>query len=305
VQPKITLSRSDENAATCKVIIEAAKGQGAFTQVAAFTSGLRDMTITPNVDISSVVSGSAKIAVRLRIVPEPGEFSDIRLFEAKRDEFVLPVFRFAASPKKCLTEVQLVSDYDANGEQSLQFVRSARGLQEVRYYVADGVLYRAQRELGSPSWQAAAMAKSMVYFGCEFQNKYDEDDDEGEGRLAALQSYWLEADSVPPYVTVTVSTIPLSGPKQLARLAAGISADGDTIRVVSTRPFVLGNPRRQFIKIGKEWISYADLANDRFTGCIRGRRGTTPSAHEKGADVIGAETFWVNIPIPAWGYRNR
>lgn len=306
VQPKITLSRSDVNAATCKVIVEAAKDQGAFTQVATFTSGLRDMTITPNVDISSVVSGSAKIAVRLRIVPEPGKLSDIKLFEARQDEPVRPIFRFAASPRECLTEVQLVSDYDANSEQSLQFARSARGLQEVRYYVADGVLYRAQRELGSPSWQAAAMAKSIAYFGCEFQNKYDDGgDDEGEKRLAAFQSYWLEADSVPPYVTVTVSTIPLSGPKQLAHLAAGISADDETIRVAGTRPFVLGNPRRQFVKIGAEWIRYAGLENDRFTGCVRGERGTTPSAHEKGSDVIGAETFWVNIPIPAWGYRNR
>ncbi|MFH1731018.1 MAG: hypothetical protein ABIF82_05115, partial [Planctomycetota bacterium] len=130
-------------------------------------------------------------------------------------------------------------------------------------------------------------------------------EDEDAKRLAALQPYWLEADSVPPYVTVTVSTVPLSGPKQLARLAAGISAGDETIRVASTRPFVLGNPRRQFIKIGKEWISYAGLESDRFTGCVRGGRGTTPSAHEKGADVIGAETFWVNIPIPAWGYRNR
>ena len=305
VQPRITLVRSDGGAATCSVIVEAAEDQGGFTQVAAFTSGLRDMVITPNVDISAAVSGGRKVTVRLRIVPEPGSVSDIKLFEARRNEAVRPVFRFAVSPKECQTGVQLVSEYGAGG-QELTFVRSDRGLEGVRYTVIGDTLHRAQRAFGASSWDSAPMAKGIAYFGCEFQNKYERGgDDEGEIRTEALQRYWHEADSVPPYVTVIVSTVPLSGPKQLAHLRSAISATDESIPVDSTRPFVVGNPPQQFIKIGGEWIRYTEIEDRRFTGCVRGERGTIASDHDKRSDVIGAETFRLNISIPAWGYRNR
>ena len=307
VQPKIALRRSAGCAATCELIVEVSKDAGAFTKLATFTGGLRDQTITPNIDISPAVSGGRDVTVRLRIVPKGEAGPEIRLFEAAKDDPIRPVFRFAASPRKCLTGTDLVSDYHEDGSQFITFVRSSRGLQEVAYSVQDGALYRKWREFGTgASWQGAPLAEGIVYFGCEFQNQYRRGgEDEEKRRQDAVQAYWLEADSVPPYVTVVVSTVPLSGARQYTNLAAGISASDETVPVDSTRLFVLGSSRRQFIKIGREWISYAGYDRRRFTGCARGQRGTLPAPHSKGAEVVAAETFRVNIPIPTWGYRNR
>jgi hypothetical protein len=206
-----------------------------------------------------------------------------------------------------LTGIQLVCDLGSGGV--LTFVRSDRGLQNIAYAVEGDTLVRLQRDVGGAApWNDAPMAKGIAYFGCEFQNKYElggTADEEKKRREDAVQPYWVEADSVPPYVTVVVSTIPLSGAKRLAILPAAISADDDTIRVDSTRSFVEANEQQQFIKIGGEWISYDKLTADSFTGCVRGVRGTIPADHGKGAEVIGAETFRLNISIPAWGYRNR
>ena len=308
VQPRITLARSDDGAATCTVIVEAAKDGGTFRPIQTFDSGINEMDITPSVDVSEAVSGGTKVTVRIRIVPKVGKTSDVKLFEAKQDEPVRPVFRFAASPKKCVTGIQLVSDYGAPGNTLvLMFVRSESGLENVLYFVEDNTLVRLQRDLdGGGAWNKVPIAKGIVYFGCEFQNKYELGGaDEEKAQLDAVQPYWVEADSVPPYVTVIVSTIPLSGAKRLAILPAAISADDDTITVDSTRSFVEANEQQQFIKIGDEWISYDKLTADSFIGCIRGVRGTKPADHSKGAEVIGAQTFRLNISIPAWGYRNR
>ena len=305
VQPRITLARSEDGAPTCRVIVDAAKDEEDFTPFGILDGGSHDVTVTPSVNVSDAVSGGKKITVRIRVVPDEGKVSDVKLFEAKQDEPVRPVFRFAASPKKCLTGIQLICDLGSRG--LLMFVRSDRGLQDVIYVVDDNTLVRLQRDVGDigPD-NKAQMAKGIAYFGCEFQNKYElGGDDEEEIRIEALQRYWVEADSVPPYVTVIVSTVPLSGPKRFANLSAAISATDKTIRVGSTRSFVGGNPSQQFIKIGNEWISYTELKADRFTGCVRGVRGTMPSDHDKGSAVIGAETFRLNISIPAWGYRNR
>ena len=310
VQPKIRLSRSDSFAATCKLIIEAKKDSGGFQNVAEFASGPRDQTITPNVDISSVVSGGEEITVRLRIsAPVAGQQSDIKLFEAKENDPVRPVFRFAVSPKKCLTSVDVVSDYGDGASQYLVFVRSARGLEEVAYFVDDDTLYRTQRDAvggsgtlfdaGFSPQGGTGIAKGIVYFGCNFPGQAP------PGQDPRMQLYWREADSVPPFVQAVVATVPLSGAKTTASLWNGISATDDSIRVDSTRPFVVGDEARRFIKIGAEWISYTRLEKNRFLGCVRGVRGTVPAPHGKGDVVIGAETFYVNIPIPAWGYRSR
>jgi len=310
VQPKFTLARSEGFAPTCKLVIEARKDSGGFQKVAEFTSGLRRQTFTPNIDISPVVSGGEEIAVRLRITaPEPGQESDIKLFEAKENDPVRPVFRFAVSPKKCLTAVDLVSDYRDDASQYLVFVRSARGLEEVAYFVDGDALYRARRDAvggagtlfgaGLSPQGATAVAKGIVYFGCNFPGRASPGED------PRMQLYWREADSVPPFVQVVVATVPLSGAKTTASLWSDISAAADSIRVDSTRPFVVGDEARRFIRIGAEWISYARLEKNRFLGCVRGARGTVPAPHNKGDVVIGAETFYVNIPIPAWGYRSR
>ena len=302
VQPKFRLFRSSDAAPMCRLIVEAAKDGGGFLLVAEFRSGYRDKVMTPNIDISSAVLGATEVAVRLRIVPELGKQSDIWLFEARAADPIRPVFRFVASPRSYQTAIGLVSDYmDTEPDQFLVFVRSTRtGLQEVAYRTTEGALCRAERAgVGRPAslldvrrW--TPIAKGIVYFGCEFPNA-----------AGVPQLYWREADSVPPYISATVSAVPLSGPKMSARLRADISAAATVIPVDSTRPFPEGNPADQFIRIDDEWIRYGSVGKGQFTGCVRGERGTVPAPHSAGAEVLGAETFRLNIPIPAWGYRNR
>ncbi len=302
VQPKFRLFRSSDAARTCRLIVEAAKEGGGFRPIVEFSSGGRDQVMTPSIDIRSDVLGAAEVIVRLRITPEPGKQSDIRLFEASAADTIRPVFRFAASARSCQTAIGLVSDYiEGVPDQFLTFVRSTRtGLQEVAYRTMGGELCRSERPgVGSPAslldvrpW--VPIAKGIVYFGCEFPNA-----------AGAPQLYWREADSVPPYITATVSAVPLSGPKMSARLRADVSAAATIIPVDSTRPFPEGNSANQFIRIGDEWIRYGGLEKGRFTGCVRGERGTVPAPHSAGAEVLGAETFRLNIPVPAWGYRSR
>ena len=310
VQPKIRLVRSDGSAPTCTVAVEYRWGGGAWQTAAEFTSGLRDQVITPHIDVSPA-SPADTAAVRLRILPEPGQQSDARLFEAGEDDPLRPVFRFAASPNRCCTEIALVSDYRSNGTQFLVFVRSTReGLEEVAYFVEDETLYRAQRDSvgGSGSLFAAQfstanalqLASGIAYFGGEFLNQGEDGEEE-----AARQLYWREADSVPRYVRVRVATVPLSESDKTAHLREGVSSSSATLRVDSTRRFVLGDAERQYVKIGAEWIRYGGLERGRFTDCTRGQRGTLPAAHGAGAVVTGAETFWVDLPVPAWGYRKR
>ena len=103
-----------------------------------------------------------------------------------------------------------------------------------------------------------------------------------------------------------ISTIPLSGPSVRADLRADISPTAETVPVNSTRLFVVGTASARHIKIDGEWIGYnSNVDRDRFNGCVRGERGTVRAAHAKGAAVFGGETFYVDIPIPAWGYRQR
>jgi hypothetical protein len=305
MQPKLALARSDANAVTCRLVVEAGRDGGGLTPVAEFESGLRDQIITPSVDVSSEVSGGETVTVRLRIVPESGQSADIKLFPAREDDPLRPVLRFAVSPKTCRTEIKLVSDYRPDGTQYLAFVRSNRGLAEVAYFVEDQVLYRIERDTlggagsllrGSFSTAAALpVAKGIACFGCEFPAR--------DGRACR---YWREADSVPPYVNLEVTTVPLSGAKTLGHLRGGLSATRDVVPVDSTEPFPAASPGRpKFFKIDDEWISYTGFDKDTFTGCARGRRGTVPAAHAGGARVVAGETFLVRVPIPAWGYRNR
>jgi len=310
VQPRITLLESGDGEPTCDVIVEAAKDGGAFARAWSFESGARAMTVTRSVDISGAVSGAKNVTVRIRVEPVAGRTANVKLLEAGMNDPMPPVFRFAASPKQCETRIELVSDYGPpQNRQQLDFVRSQRGLEQILYYVSDETLFRAQRPFGSDDTEnVTPLAKGVVYFGCEFQNQYvrgGDPDEEAERQAAALQRYWVEADSVPPYITVIVSTIPLSGARRLAHLSADIPKDAGVIEVESTKPFVVGNPGQQVVKIDDEWIEYEGLEPRRFTGCVRGVRGTRASAHKKGAQVMGAETFRVNIPIPAWGYRQR
>jgi hypothetical protein len=226
------------------------------------------------------------------------------------------VFRFAASAETCRTLAGLISDYADDDTQYITFIRSSAGLKEVAYFVRDDTLYRAEWAVepgddwhytpGAPPSQATAMAKGVIYFGCEFQNRYTQGGPDEETRaLDALQRYWREADSVPPYVRVIVAMTPLSGPKQRAELTRPISATDTTVYFDSTRPFVIGRSYQQFVRIGGEWIRYEGLKKDRFTGCTRGMRGTLPAAHESGTGAIGGETFHLDIAVPGWGYRNR
>jgi len=338
IQPKITLTRSpgcrDADDVTCRLVIQAAEHSVDLSLVdlddhradTEFVSGSHNHTITPVIDISNLVSES-HIKVRLTIKPENGHESDIRLFQAAADDPVRPIFRFAASPHVCETGIGLVSGYrsrvagtDQINEQYLVFVRADDGLKEVAYYVRDRALYRAERSavggtgslfnaefpVASNGTKVSRLAEGIIYFGCDFQNQYETGGgDEREKQLAAMQLHWNEADSVPPYVRAVVATVPLSGAKSAARLTAGLLPDQTQIRLDSTRPFVLGSAYRQFVKIDREWISYSGFDKVKLTGCARGQRGTLATTHDKGAEVIAGETFYVDIPIPAHGYRNR
>jgi type II secretory pathway pseudopilin PulG len=316
VQPKISLVRSAEAAPSCELFVEVKIGDGAYdAPVMKFTSGLRDQTVTPTIDISRQVLAGEELWVRFRTVPLSGGTCDVRLFEAARDAPVRPVFRLATSPHPCRTNIDLVSGYGYKGSETqfLRFVRSARGLQRVIYYTDGETLFREQADAteqnGADAWlpvgEPVAVAKGVVYFGCQFQNRYRPGATEAE-QQAAMQDYWLEADSVPPYVRLLLSLVPLSGPTRHAYLAANLSASAVTVRVDSTRRFVAAsNEEPAYVKIGDEWIQYTGYDGTTFTGCVRGARGTRPAAHNQGDLVQAGEEFFVNIPLAAWGYRSR
>jgi hypothetical protein len=320
VQPKITLVRSAGASETCVVHVDAKSGSNPYDLgIAQFASGLRDQTITPNIDVSRQVSAGEDLTIRLRIVPSAGGTCDARLFEASQDAAVRPVFRVAVSPETCQTGIGMWSGYVDEGPQALVFVRSARGLKEVAYYTVGGALRRAQRDSiggsgsyfdpGSSIGNAVSVAKGVIYFGCEFQNQYNEGAMAAEtetNRKAAVQTHWNEADSVPPYVRVRLSLIPLSGAKRHAYVQATTSAAVTTIRVDSTKPFFRATATDpEYVKIGKEWIEYTGSDGVNLTGCTRGARGTLPAAHNEGDMVLAGEEFFVNIPIATWGYRSR
>jgi hypothetical protein len=333
VEPKITLVAADDRETTCHVVIEAAVDDnietGTFTEIERFAGGVRGQVITPSVDISSVArSATDRLAVRIRIAPEPGKQSTARLFEAARDDPLRPVFRLALSPERAVTGLELRAGFRPDGSQWVLFTRSNDDLHGVAYFTLERVLYRVQTSAGTGGTDglddvalieqrlrdgdavpyAEPVANGIAYFGCEFQNQYRHSDDPEENeerRQAAMQLYWNEADSVPPYVKMVVAAVPLSGAVATTTLDGDIDEAAATIPVQNTTPFQEGRAINQFVRIDDEWIRYERLGDGRLLACERGQRGTLPAPHDSGSAVTAAETFQVSLPVPAWGYRDR
>ena len=304
IQPRITLARSADCSSSCELAIyplEAAEGSPLRDELPIYTSGLRFQTFTPVIDLSACTeTGTNALTVRFEIVPEAGKSSDIRLFQAAQSDRSGPVLRYFASAKSCECNMTLRSTYDQECPQNLRFVRSDRGFWDVNYWLDNDSkkLFRHEEEgaqdMRFEETDLPSLAAGVVYFGCEFPRQ--------DG---SMTPYWDEANSVPPYVRVTLGLVPLSGPAAKATLSKPISATDTTITVNSTRPFPSGSAARQFVKIGNEWIQYASLDGNKLTGCQRCQRGTLPAPHEAGAEAISADTFTMDIPIPASGYRSR
>ncbi len=320
IEPRIALRRSSEYSANSTVFVETAERPGSsytwseYTLRAEFVSGLHDQTITPPIALTQadLRNDTREIRVRLSIEPWPGQTSNARLFETEIGRLSQPVMRVQASPRPYRPGVRLVSGYrSGDSTQFLVFVRNAGGrLQEVAYFLEDGALFRAERGLDSggdslflgppplddtPSGTTVArVAEGLIYFGCSFPRR-------GDGE----QLYWNEAGSVPSHIRVSITTIPLSGPTTETSLREAIDAEATTLPVHAARGFILGDPERQVVKIGDEWVRYVTTDGNRLMGCSRGVRGTVPAAHGEGEAVVAGNSFRAEISIPAGGSEDR
>lgn len=74
------------------------------------------------------------------------------------------------------------------------------------------------------------------------------------------------------------------------KLAAPVDADATTITVASTQDFLDSD----YLVIGTEEILYHGKTDTSFTGCERGKNGTTATAHAAGAMVYTRDASAVN-----------
>lgn len=129
---------------------------------------------------------------------------------------------------------------------------------------------------------------------------------EGElGRFVHHRSRKMRDDPdfvYPEIVQVTLVLETQASESRGTRLTETISDTESQIRLDHTRGMADGP---NMIKIGAEWIEYAEKSISGVRVKRRGARGTTAAQHEGGARVRFGETFTMDVHVPAYKEASR
>jgi hypothetical protein len=106
-------------------------------------------------------------------------------------------------------------------------------------------------------------------------------------------------DIFPPKVRITLVVDRIGTDARTGELVRGIGPDDTTLQVDTTRFAPGGDPVGRFIKVGNEWIQWADREDGVFTVAMRGARGTKKEAHAPGDVVRAGATLVKDVPVPA------
>lgn len=107
-------------------------------------------------------------------------------------------------------------------------------------------------------------------------------------------------DVFPRRVRVTLVVDRIGNDAARGDLARTIGIDDTVIPVDSTRFAPGGDPAGKFIKIGREWIQWADRNDREFIVEKRGARGTKKETHEAGEIVRAGATLVREYDVPAY-----
>lgn len=84
--------------------------------------------------------------------------------------------------------------------------------------------------------------------------------------------------------------------KPITTTTGAVAADATTIPLLSAYRY----QRRGYVRIGEEWIFHTGISGTSLTGCVRGKFGTTPEAHDSGSEVYEVpENVWRLIVMRA------
>jgi len=87
--------------------------------------------------------------------------------------------------------------------------------------------------------------------------------------------------------------------REIARLIAGIDSGARKVPV-SDAGFATTSKEHHFIKVGTEWMSYANVGSEGFRVVQRGARGTVPMSHKEGEIVRAGYTVERVIELPSF-----
>jgi len=87
--------------------------------------------------------------------------------------------------------------------------------------------------------------------------------------------------------------------REIARLIEGIDSGARKVPV-SDAGFATTSKEHHFIKVGTEWMSYANVGSEGFRVVQRGARGTVPMSHKEGEIVRAGYTVERVIELPSF-----
>jgi prepilin-type N-terminal cleavage/methylation domain-containing protein len=90
------------------------------------------------------------------------------------------------------------------------------------------------------------------------------------------------------------ATIVVGRPQLEGVLLSAVAADDAVLRVSRAERY----PDSGFVKVGGEWIAYANKDKDQLVGLRRGQRGTSAAAHGPGAAVRSGKTVVLTVRVP-------
>lgn len=102
-----------------------------------------------------------------------------------------------------------------------------------------------------------------------------------QDRFFALDS---NRSGFPTTLRLTMATEPLSGARNLTTLLDDVSSTDTDLRVRDVTSLPNEDTSDHFLLIGTEWVWYQNRNGNRFTGLIRGCRGTFPMDHQAGTN---------------------
>jgi hypothetical protein len=107
-------------------------------------------------------------------------------------------------------------------------------------------------------------------------------------------------DTYPRRMRVTLVVEQVGNNAAVGFLAADLSADANYVELQDARFVPAADTTKRYIKIGAEWIQFVGMEGNTLTGCVRGARGTQPTAHESGSIVHHGRTVVREYSIAAF-----
>jgi hypothetical protein len=104
-------------------------------------------------------------------------------------------------------------------------------------------------------------------------------------------------DTFPRRIRVTLVAEEAGQHARVGNVMGGLAADATFIEISDTSFIPATDTTQRYVKIGDEWIQFTSTESNRLTGCKRGVRGTTATAHEHGARVHYGRTVIRDLTV--------